>query len=96
MSSTFMNTEIAEARKPHKCDACAKLLEHIRHRGKFNVSDLSYAEKRDVVMARRNNWTIPKGDLYFRVTGMCEDSWVSYAVMPAIDAICVRLSLYDE
>lgn len=91
MSWEFATTEKRKARKDYNCEACDWVLNDISY-----VLELcSYAEKRDLVKAKRNKWHIKKGQEYLYTSGMWDGEWCVFRAIPEIDSICQRHDLYD-
>lgn len=81
------------ARKRYTCNACEwieyDLNEHIFYH------QFTYAELREIVKARRNNWCIVPGQHYVKVVRVYEGRLEVWRAIPAIHNICLRYDMYD-
>lgn len=80
-----------KARKDYSCDACQFLfaLDYPLDLG------LTFTEKKAIVNARINNYSINKGDEYihqFNTNG--SESW-TFRAIPEIHAICSKHKIYE-
>ena len=81
------------ARKQYTCNACEwvdNVLLEYRHE-----YDLTCAELREIVKARRNNWQIVPGQRYIREVQKYEGELLVWRAIPAIHAICLKYDIYD-
>jgi len=78
------------ARKEHRCEASEYLLGC-----GYNGMGLSFAELRDVVKAKRNNWKIQPGAKYIKQTGIYEGAFYTFKAIPSIHAICLKHNYYE-
>jgi hypothetical protein len=58
--------------------------------------DCTFSEKKAIVLAKRNNWKIKKGEVYmYQVNIWCGDFNV-FKGIPAMHNICLKYDLYEE
>lgn len=80
------------ARNNYHCDACDFLFEVL-----FDVlGELSFREKRSIVIARRNNRMITKGERYIRQFNTDGSYAWTFRAIPEIHSICLKFDLYCE
>jgi len=78
------------ARKEYCCDASDWLLNE-----GINGFGFSFAELREIVIARRNGWKIKKGEKYIRQRGKYDGDLYTFKAIPAIHKICLKYNLYE-
>jgi hypothetical protein len=82
MSNQIIFCSTQTARKNYKCDACKTLLDYA------DFNELSFAEKRELVKAKRDNWEIKKGQAYIRAFMKDNRSTWTFRARPEIEQIC--------
>ena len=88
---------IKTARKEYDCMAC----EWLFNDDGIEVSELTFTERRAVVLAHRNKGKILKGEKYLWAKGWNIDTDfkknfpIVFRAIPEIDAICKRLKIYQ-
>lgn len=87
--STLLTEHLRTARKEHECMACL-WLEYLD-----DLYDLTFAEKRAIVLAKQNNWRIKPGQQYLDQRIANEDGVYTFKAIPAIDQICQKYDLYE-
>jgi len=56
----------------------------------------TFAERRQIVIARRNGWRIKKGEKYVKQFTKCCGDIGTFRAIPAIHAICVKYKIYQD
>lgn len=78
------------AAKDHRCSACDWLSE-VLHDYEF-----TFAERREIVKARKNGWMIKKGEEYIVQNNVDCGEFYVFKAIPAIHDICLNYNLYEE
>lgn len=91
--ATVIHQSKQVARKEYDCDASIFITECLLP---YDTSPLTFTEKRQVVIARRNNYKIQKGQVYIRQFNNQEGQVFTFRAIPEMHAICVRLKLYYD
>lgn len=89
--STLLSHGLHKARKDYPCDAWY----WINYVGVRDIG-LTFAEYREVVKARRNNFTIKKGEQYYRQVVNDGGYLYTYRAIPALHDICIKYEIYGE
>lgn len=79
------------ARKEYECMASDWIIEC----GLKNLPPLTFAEWRQIIRARDDNWRIPKGSNYL-VQVIKGDDIFTFRARPEMHAICVKYELYPD
>lgn len=79
-----------KARKDHYCMACEWLL----NEGEWYR--FSFAEKRKIVKAKRNQWKIKKGETYINQRNIFDGSIYTYKAITAIHDICIKHDIFAD
>lgn len=90
MGWDLCNQTTQKAQKDYHCDACHFIQEYL------NQGIFSFAEMRQIVKAKRNNWKIKKGEVYEKVSGKWDGDFAVFRAIPAMDALCIEHELYPE
>lgn len=78
------------ARRDYECEASLFLQEPI-----FDIMhELTFAQKRAIVIARSKGWKILKGEVYICQFNKQEGLTFTFRAIPAIHQICVQFKLY--
>lgn len=88
----LLNESNPIARKEHYCMAC----EWLNQDDWWHYGTLTFTELRQVVIAKRNNWKIIKGQKYLRQTVEFEGDLMVFKAIPEINAICSKYNMYEE
>lgn len=91
--STVIEETFPKARKKHVCMACDWIRNTV---GSDIIEHLSFAEKRAVVKARRNNYLVVPGEHYIRQFISCCGEVYVYKAIPEIHSICINNDLYED
>lgn len=91
---TISKTIIKKSRKDHDCNACEWVRAEIDARG--GDLGLTFAEYRQVIKARSDNWKVKKGTEYIRLVIKQDGELYSVAIRPDIDAICKKYKFYEN
>ena len=78
------------ADKDHHCSACDWLCQ-VLHDFKF-----TFAERRDIVKARKDGWMIKKGKKYIVQNNVACGEFYVFKAIPEIHDICLDYDLYEE
>ena len=78
------------ASKIHNCMACPFLMEGLVD----FIDELSFSNKKSIVLMLRHEKRIQKGDKYLKQTIVCEGEIDTFIAIPAIHQICVDFDLY--
>lgn len=92
MRTFFDEVKVKKARKDYPCDACNRLRENLED----FVEDMTFAEKRAMVLARQNGWKIKAGEPYVKIPQVDGGEFAVYRAIPAINSICDRLQVWDD
>ncbi|MBE0470399.1 MAG: hypothetical protein IBX55_12950 [Methyloprofundus sp.] len=79
------------ARKDHICNSSEILIQSLA----YMIHNLTFAEKREIVKARRNNWAIKKGERYNKQVNKMDGEIYDWKSIPAIHKICIDHDLYQ-
>jgi hypothetical protein len=90
MSSTLIRNSIRIARKRHMCMASDWLCQY-----EDGFDGFTFAEKRAIVLARRNGWFIQPGEAYVSQACTIDGFVYSFKAIKAIHDICIKYKLYD-
>lgn len=82
------------ARKAYRCNACEWIFDNGIVPDIWD--ELTYAEKRALVRAKRNRQRIMPGQQYRRMRLKCCGEAYTFRAIPEIDAICRRLEIYED
>ncbi len=92
--STLIGDEVQpRARKGYFCMAAEQLLN-----GDFKevFRCCTYAEKKSIVRAKRNQWRIQPGQRYIRQAVVWEGQLGTFRAIPEIHGICTKYNLYED
>ena len=91
-------SKIVIARKNYGCDACVWLVESDVISDEWFLDDLSFAEKRTLVKARKNGWRIMKGERCLCQTLVSCDGKdiITWRAIPEINALNHRHDVYQD
>ena len=87
---TLLTDARPKARKDHRCDAW----HWIEMGAPFDW--LTFAEKREIIKAKRNGYVIKKGDVYVRQSGLYEGEIITFKAIPGLHQICLDYGLYEN
>lgn len=79
------------ARRDYPCQACEFILIHVD-----SLEDVPYRLKRALVLARRQDWKIKKGQKYLRQYNKDGGHTWTFRCIPEMHEICQELDLYYE
>ena len=88
---TVLSESMPTARKSHICSACEWVVAH-----GVDGMGFSFAEKREIVKAKRNKWNIVKGQKYIRQSNIQDGELYCFKAIPEIHEICLKYDLYEE
>lgn len=91
MSWQTVSSSSPVARKDYRCMACDWIRE-----GVTDYSFMTFAERRLIVLARRDEWKIKKGQRYTRAYCIYEGSGYTWKARPEIEALCHKYDLIQE
>lgn len=91
MSIKVLSESLPTAKKEHECMACDFILAH-------GVDGFGYslAEKRQLVIARRNKYRIKKGEKYIKQNNAFEGELYTFNAIPEMHDICLKHDLYEQ
>lgn len=93
MGWDFCNQTTPQARKRYHCDAS----DWINNFGLEDVvCDCTDDEKAALKRAEQEGWKILPGTKYVKCSGVWEGDFSVFRARPELNAICLRLDLYDE
>ncbi len=90
-----MSELISESRPVSRRDRHCMASEWITNTG-LMAGDLTYAERRQVVLARRNGWRIKTGEQYIKQFTKCCGDVGSFVAIPVMHAICLKYDIYED
>ena len=90
--ATVLSQKFLIAKKEHNCDACFVLSECISD----VFSELTFKEKKAVVRMKNQKMKIMTGQKYIKQANIFNGDFCVFKADIEIDAICVRLDLYEE
>lgn len=93
MSTQIGETTYPKARKKYRCMASDWIVDGDLYET-FRCCD--YSEKREIIRAKRNNWTIQPGDKYLRQAIVFEGRMDTFRAIPEMHEICLKYDLYQE
>jgi len=88
MNINVLREEYPVARKDHNCSACEWIREDMR--------DFTFAELREIVIAKRNGWKIKKGQKYIKQINICDGDFGVYKAIPEIHDICIEHDMFEN
>jgi len=88
MDINVLREEYPVARKDHNCSACEWIREDMR--------DFTFAELREIVIAKRNGWKIKKGQKYIKQINICDGDFGVYKAIPEIHDICIEHDMFEN
>lgn len=83
--------EVKKARKEYHCDASLFIRDYLN-----NCIDLpfSFAEKRAIILAKRNGWKILKGQPYTKQFNSVDGETYKFRAIPSMHQICLKYKMY--
>lgn len=83
--------EVKKARKEYDCNASLFIRDYLN-----NCIDLpfSFAEKRAIILAKRNGWKILKGQPYTKQFNSVDGKTYTFRVIPSMNQICIKYKMY--
>jgi hypothetical protein len=90
--------KVVTARKNYGCDACICITEAGMDQDERFLSDLSFAEKRALVKARKNGWRVMKGEkCVVHTLVSCDHSIImTWRAIPEIHELNIRHDMYID
>jgi len=79
------------ARKKYGCDAADWLLN-----SEIMPSELTFTERKSIVLARRNRWCVYPGERYIKAAQIQCGEFVVFRAIPAIHQLCLKYDLYED
>jgi hypothetical protein len=92
MIEVIHESKITKARKDHYCDAS----HWIRECGLNCLPKMTFAEYRQILIARDEYWMIRKGQPYVRQRSKDGGDIFTFKARPEIHAICVKYDFYPQ
>jgi hypothetical protein len=90
-----MSELISESRPVSRKDRNCMASEWILNCG-FDQLGLTFAERRQIVIARRNGWQIKAGEQYVKQATKCCGDFGVFIAIPAMHDICLKYEMYEE
>jgi hypothetical protein len=88
------NKTIAHSQKEYKCDACLFMRDSL---SELSPGMLTFAELREIVKAKQDNYKILKGQPYGKqFNKLYGEEPYTFRYRPAIHEICLKYELYPE
>lgn len=78
------------ARKNYHCDAC----EYVRE--SMNQGFFTFAEYRQIVKAKRQDWSIKSGQQYIKQVQVDQGDIITYRAIPEMDTLCHKYDLFPD
>jgi hypothetical protein len=91
MAWDFETTSLVKARKDYWCDACIWIDETLCN----FIDDLTFTEKRHLVVARRQKGRIIKGQIYIKTKGKWDGEFSVFRAIPEVNRICHAHDVYE-
>lgn len=90
--------KIVTARKNYGCDACVWVTESDVLENEHWLNELSFAEKRAIVKARKNGWRVMKGDkCLIHTLVSCDGKLImTWRAIPEIHTINSNHCMYED
>ena len=58
--------------------------------------ECTFTEKKSIVLAKKDNWRIKKGDIYLEQINIWCGDFNVFKAIPAMHEICLKYDLYEE
>lgn len=86
---TWLSDTKPVARKTYRCMA-SEWIENV-----LNDEEWTYAELRQLVKARRQNWQILPGQQYVKQVAVDNGEFYTFRAIPEMHALCLKYDLYE-
>lgn len=89
--STLISEKYPVSRKDRPCMAC----ETLSYWG-IRAKDFTFAERRQLAIARRNGWRIKTGEKYLKQFIVCCGDAGTFQAIPAMHNLCLKYDMYED